>query len=209
MTRSPVFAFLVGLLWMPGIVAAAGVPTPDAGRSATLGGDFELSDVHGKPFRLADRRGKVVLLYFGYTGCPDACPADLILYRDLLARLGPRKNRVLPLFISVDPARDTPRQLADYARHFSPDIVALTGSEKQLRRVARAYGASFRYIGRERDAVSYTVDHTVSIFLLDPRGRLVGVIPFGTPLDEVQRRVEAVLSVPVGSPALVRDSNSR
>jgi cytochrome oxidase Cu insertion factor (SCO1/SenC/PrrC family) len=208
MTRSPVIAFLAGMLWISGLAAAAGMPN-DSARPAALGGDFELTDVQGKPFRLANHRGKVILLYFGYTGCPDACPADLLLYRDLLARLGPRKDGILPLFISVDPTRDTPRQLADYTRHFSPHIVALTGSEKALRRVANAYGASFRYVGRERDALTYTVDHTVSIFLLDPHGRLVGVIPFGTPLDEVQRRVEAVLLPTAASSVVVRDSRSR
>ncbi|MBI5898962.1 MAG: SCO family protein [Rhodocyclales bacterium] len=207
MTRSPVLAFLAGMLWVSGLVAAAGLPT-DHPRSMALGGDFELTDVQGKPFRLADHRGKVILLYFGYTGCPDACPADLLLYRELLARLGPRKDGVLPLFISVDPARDTPRQLADYVRHFSPDILALTGSEQRLLRVARAYGASFRYVGRERDTATYTVDHTISIFLLDPRGRLAGVIPFGTPLEEVQRRVEAVLIPAAGSSARLRDSRA-
>lgn len=206
MTRRHAFALLFGLLW---ISCATNPALGDSARSTTLGGDFELSDAQGKPFRLADHRGKVVLLYFGYTGCPDACPTDLLLYRDLLARLGSRSDKVLPLFVSVDPARDTPRQLADYSRLFSPAIVALTGSEKQLRRVARAYGANFRHVGRERDTATYTIDHTVSIFLIDPRGHLAGVIPFGTPLDEVYRRVAAVLTVPAASPTLVRDSNPR
>ncbi len=206
MTRNSALPLLFGLLWMACAVAPV---LANSTRAAALGGDFELTDVQGKRFRLAEQRGKVVLLYFGYTGCPDACPTDLLLYRDLLARLGPSKDRLLPLFISVDPARDTPRQLADYVRQFSPDIVALTGGEKQLRRVARAYGASFSYVGREGSGLDYTVDHTVSMFLLDSRGHLVGVIPFGTPLDEVQRRVEAVLTIPADVPAPSRASIPR
>ncbi len=206
MTPSLFLTALFSLLWICGPAAGAERQAVPA-RAAPLGGDFELPDAHGKPFRLADQRGKVVLIYFGYTGCPDACPADLLLYRDLLARLGERREKLRTVFISVDPARDTPRQLIEYARSFSPEIVALTGNERQLRRVARAYGAHFRYVGRERDASNYTVDHSVSIYMVDPRGRLVGVIPFGTPPAEVQRRVEAVIASQPGPSARKRTSN--
>lgn len=206
MTPSPFLAALFSLLWVSGPAIGA-EPQAASARAAALGGDFELPDADGKPFRLADQRGKVVLVYFGYTGCPDACPTDLLLYRDLLARLGERREKLLTVFISVDPARDTPRQLIEYARGFSPEIIALTGKEKQLRHVARAYGAHFRYVGRESDAKNYTVDHSVSIYMVDPRGRLVGVIPFGTPLAEVQRRVEAVMAAAPAPSARSHTSN--
>lgn len=173
--------------------AAPAGERPPAAAVATAGGDFELDDARGGRFRLSAQRGKAVLIYFGYTGCPDACPTELLVFRDLLAQLGPRARRLVPVFISVDPARDAPRQLADYAAAFSPRIVPLSGKESGLRKVARAYGAHFRYVDRKPGSANYGVDHTTSLFLVDPQGKLVGVIPFGTPPAEVRRRVEAVL----------------
>lgn len=162
-------------------------------KSRALGGDFELVGSDGHAFKLASLRGKIVLIYFGYTGCPDACPTDLLLFRDVLARLGSRKDRVQPIFISVDPARDTPQHLAAYASTFSPAILALTGSERQLRRVAKAYGSYFDYVGRTPGSTTYTVDHSVSIYVVNGQGKLVSVIPYGTPVDEVVRRIEGLL----------------
>lgn len=169
--------------------------THEASRQETraLGGEFELVDTDGRAFKLSSLRGKIVLIYFGYTGCPDACPTDLLLFRDLLERLGSRKQSVQPIFISVDPARDTPKHLAAYANAFSPAIRSLTGSERMLRQVAKAYGSYFKYVGRTSGSTTYTVDHSVNIYVVNGGGKLVGVIPFGTPLDEVVRRIEGVL----------------
>jgi len=162
-------------------------------KTQALGGDFELVDTSGQTFKLSSLRGKLVLIYFGYTGCPDACPTDLLLFRDVLARLGSRKDRVQPVFISVDPARDTPKQLAAYASTFSPAILALTGSERKLRQVAKAYGSHFDYVGRKPGSTTYTVDHSVNIYVVNGQGKLVSVIPYGTPLEEVVRRLEGML----------------
>jgi len=184
----------MGLLMLaaPAIHAHAQAQTlPQKGQ--TLGGDFELVDTNGQAFKLSSLRGKVVLIYFGYTGCPDACPTDLLLFRDVLARLGSRKDRVQPIFISVDPARDTPQHLAAYASNFSPAILALTGSEQKLRRVAKAYGSYFDYVGRTPGSTTYTVDHSVNIYVVNGQGKLVSVIPYGTPIDEVVRRIEGLL----------------
>lgn len=162
-------------------------------KSPALGGDFELLDTDGRAFKLSSLRGKIVLIYFGYTGCPDACPTDLLLFRDVLARLGSGKDSVQPVFISVDPARDTPRHLAAYASAFSPAILALTGSERKLRQVAKAYGSYFNYVGRTPGSTTYTVDHSVNIYVVNGQGKLVSVIPYGTPLEEVVRRIEGML----------------
>lgn len=162
-------------------------------KKSALGGDFELVDTNGQAFRLTSLRGKVVLIYFGYTGCPDACPTDLLLFRDVLAQLGSRKDLVQPIFISVDPARDTPRHLAAYASTFSPAILALTGSERKLRQVAKAYGSHFEYVGRTPGSTTYTVDHSVNIYVVNGQGKLVSVIPYGTPVEEVVRRIAGML----------------
>lgn len=156
-----------------------------------LGGDFILADAAGGSFRLAAYRGRVVLVYFGYTGCPDLCPTQLSTMRAVLERLGGLRNQVTPVFISVDPARDAPPVLREYVRNFDPAIVALTGSKGELRRVARAYGADFRYAtGNGR---SYTVDHSTQLFVVDRRGRLVRVLPHGTPVEEIVRVVKELI----------------
>jgi cytochrome oxidase Cu insertion factor (SCO1/SenC/PrrC family) len=190
---APAISMSILLVGVPTVHAHS--QTHEASRQETraLGGEFELVDTDGRAFKLSSLRGKIVLIYFGYTGCPDACPTDLLLFRDLLERLGSRKQSVQPIFISVDPARDTPKHLAAYANAFSPAIRALTGSERMLRQVAKAYGSYFKYVGRTPGSTTYTVDHSVNIYVVNGGGKLVGVIPFGTPLDEVVRRIEGVL----------------
>lgn len=190
---APAISMSILLVGVPTVHAHS--QTHEASRQETraLGGEFELVDTDGRAFKLSSLRGKIVLIYFGYTGCPDACPTDLLLFRDLLERLGSRKQSVQPIFISVDPARDTPKHLAAYANAFSPAIRALTGSERKLRQVAKAYGSYFKYVGRTPGSTTYTVDHSVNIYVVNGGGKLVGVIPFGTPLDEVVRRIEGVL----------------
>lgn len=185
----------MSMLMLPAPTVHAHSQTHEASRQETraLGGNFELIDTDGRVFKLSSLRGKIVLIYFGYTGCPDACPTDLLLFRDLLERLGSRKGSVQPIFISVDPARDKPEHLAAYSSAFSPAIRALTGSERKLRQVAKAYGSYFEYVGRTSGSTTYTVDHSVSIYVVNGGGQLVSVIPFGTPLEEIVRRVEGML----------------
>lgn len=179
------------------LCAMTSVPAAAQQKNDTaLGGDFELLDTDGRKFKLSSQRGKIVLIYFGYTSCPDACPTDLLLFRDVLSRLGSRKALVQPIFISVDPARDKPEYLASYTNVFSPAILALTGSERQLRRVAKAYGSYFSYVARSPGSTTYSVDHSVNIYVVDAKGSLVSVIPFGTPVDDVVRRIEGILDKP-------------
>jgi protein SCO1/2 len=176
-------AYAHGTSLVPDVVA---LPT-------ALGGDFELQDTDGRHFRLQSMRGKVVLLYFGYTGCPDACPTEMLLFQEVMENLGVQKSLVQPLFVSVDPARDKPAMLSAYVGNFGQDIRALTGTEKQLRKVAKAYGAHFSFVNRISGSTHYTVDHSVSIYVVDPSGQLVSVIPFGTPAADVLHRVKSFL----------------
>lgn len=155
--------------------------------AAAPGGDFVLADAAGGSFRLEAHQGRVVLMYFGYTGCPDMCPTQLSTMREVLDRLGELRGQVTPVFVSVDPARDAPPVLTEYVRRFDPAIIALTGSEAALRRVTSAYGAHFRYAKGTRGA--YTVDHSTQLFVVDRRGHLVRVLPHGTPVDEIVRVV--------------------
>lgn len=197
--RGRAWCLLASLVWLIAgtLLVTVTTATPALSQQKSgkpLGGDFQLLDTEGRAFKLNSLRGKIVLIYFGYTGCPDACPTDLLLYRDVLARLGSRQSSVQPIFISVDPTRDTPQHLAEYTKAFSPAIKALTGDEAQLRRIAKAYGAHFDYVGRTLGSTTYTVDHSVNIYVVDGRGRLVSLIPFGTPAAEVVRRLEGMLN---------------
>ncbi len=156
-----------------------------------LGGDFTLYTSKKKAVSLASLRGKVVLLYFGFTYCPEMCPTELLQFQRLLAELpADKRNRVQPIFISVDPKRDTPAVLDPYVGYFGSGIVALTGSEDELRKVAGQYGAQFRYVP---SGSSYTVDHTVNTFVVDTGGRLARVMPYGTPIQELLNYVSSLL----------------
>lgn len=164
---------------------------PALADSHVLGGDFSLSTTKGTEVSLNSFRGKVVLLYFGFTYCPEMCPTELLQFKQLMSTLpADKRDLVQPIFISVDPKRDTPEVLDPYVGFFSKEILALTGNEKQLRRVADQYGAQFRYVPT---GSSYTVDHTVNTFLIDTNGKLVKVIPYGTPTTEMMKHVIALL----------------
>jgi protein SCO1 len=157
----------------------------------TLGGDFTLRTTKNTEVSLSSFEGKVVLLYFGFTYCPDMCPTELLQFKQLLAMLPADKRAQLqPIFISVDPKRDTAEVLDPYVGFFDKRILALTGSEAELHKVAGQYGAHFRYVPT---GSSYTVDHTVNTFLINPQGKLVRIIPYGTPTQDVLKQITALL----------------
>ncbi|MBS1132748.1 MAG: electron transport protein SCO1/SenC [Proteobacteria bacterium] len=146
---------------------------------APKGGDFTLQSPAG-PVSLADQRGKVVLLYFGYTFCPDICPTSLSAIAQALSALTPAEMaKVKTFFISVDPERDTMDVLKVYAPFFHPSIVGLSGSSEQVAQVARLYGA--RYMKQKPDENGlYSVDHSAYIYVVAPDGKLAASLPHGT-----------------------------
>ena len=138
---------------------------------AAYGNDFRLADHHGKPRTLADFKGKVVLLFFGYTHCPDVCPTTLAEAAEVMKELGPQADRVQVLFVTVDPARDTPTLLARYVPSFHPTFLGLHGDEQQIAQTARDFKV-FSQKAPGASAESYLVDHSAGTFIFDPRGRL-------------------------------------
>ncbi|MFP4601662.1 MAG: SCO family protein, partial [Halochromatium sp.] len=149
------------------------------------GGDFELTSARGA-LKLSDLRGKVVLLYFGYAACPDICPTNLAIIALALRELTPaERDRVQVVFASVDPARDTPERLAEYAGYFHPDIIGVTGSDADLRRVAKQYGAAYRRTETSDSAMGYVVDHSAYSYVIDASGALVQVLDHATPAPEI------------------------
>lgn len=160
---------------------------------APVGGPFTLTSASGKRVHLADFRGKLVLLYFGYTSCPDVCPTDLLAVAQTLKSLGKAGEQVQPLLITLDPARDTPEVLRGYAAAFHPRLVALTGSEDDIRRVATAYKVFHEKVFPERGngkrADTYMIDHSAFTFLLDRNGNYVMFFPPGTPAPRMTAMV--------------------
>ena len=136
---------------------------------APYGKALELSDTQGRPRHLEDFRGKVVVLFFGYTQCPDVCPATLAQLAEVNRRLGPDASRVQVLFVTVDPERDTADALSAYVGAFDPRFVALRGDAAATQRVAKDFKI---YFEKRKQGASYTVDHSAQSYVIDPQGRL-------------------------------------
>lgn len=138
---------------------------------AEFGRTLELTGHDGRPRTLADFRGKVLVVFFGFTYCPDVCPTALARFAQVLKALGPEGNRVQVVMVSVDPERDTPARLGQYVTGFHPSFLGLTGDAAAISRAAR----EFRVIFQKQPgatAETYTVDHTSGSFIFDPQGRL-------------------------------------
>ena len=158
-----------------------------------IGGPFDLIDQAGKRRTDADFRGKFLLLYFGFTYCPDVCPTDLVAMGLALDQLGAAGGAVQPLFITVDPERDTPEHLAQYVPFFHPRLIGLTGSADQIRKVANAYRAYFAKVAISGGA-EYTVDHSSFIYLMDGSGRYLGFFPPGSSAERMAEIIRPHLS---------------
>jgi cytochrome oxidase Cu insertion factor (SCO1/SenC/PrrC family) len=144
--------------------------------NAAIGGPFQLVDSAGHPVTDQAFRGKYMLVYFGYTFCPDVCPTTLADVATALDKLGPRAGEVQPLFITVDPQRDTPAVVGQYAANFSPRLVGLTGTADQIAAVAHAYRV---YYARHRTGDGpgdYTMDHSSILYLMGPDGHFIAPI---------------------------------
>lgn len=149
-----------------------------------VGGPFTLTDHAGSRRSLADFRGKLVLLYFGFTYCPDVCPTDLMTMGDLVRSLGPAGDQVQPVFVTLDPTRDKPEVLRAYVASFHPTFVALTGTEDEIRGIATSYKVYFEKV-KPPGVSTYLIDHTAYVFLLDREGRFVTLFPPGTPRERM------------------------
>lgn len=152
----------------------------DPAEDATYGELYVDSDQG--PLRLSDLRGQVVLVYFGYTACPDICPTTLATTAAAVEELPPEQaTQVTAMFVSVDPKRDTPALLGDYARYFNPRFVAGTAEPAAISEMAADWGVAFAESRVGDGAMEYTVDHSTSSYLVDKQGQMVRVVPHGTP----------------------------
>ena len=162
-----------------------------------VGGNFKLTDHHGKGFELSQLRGKIVMLFFGYTHCPDVCPTELASLARLLKQLDPADaDKVQGLFVSVDPSRDTPEILSQYVPYFHTDLIGLTGSDEAVNKVMDSYRVKRIVQKNKRTDDNYFVDHSANLFIIDETGKLAQIVPFGFPeahiLDIIKTRISAL-----------------
>jgi len=160
---------------------------------AQVGGPFTLDDQYGKPRRLRDFRGKFVLLYFGYAFCPDVCPTDLAAMAQAVRTLGKEGDKLQPVFITLDPGRDTQELLRNYVAAFHPRFVALRGTEDEVRRVATAYKIYFEKVTPPGSG-AYLIDHMAFVFLLDRDGKYLAFLPPGTSAERMAVMIREVLA---------------
>nr|WP_245326669.1 SCO family protein [Bradyrhizobium sacchari] len=161
-----------------------------------VGGPFELIDQTGTPRSDRDFLGRLMLIYFGFTYCPDVCPTDLMAIGQALEQLGPDADAVQPVFITLDPERDTVAHLAEYVPLFHPRLLGLTGSPAAIEAAAEAYKVYFAKVSIGKEAGDYTVDHTSFIYLMDRDGKYLGFFPPGTSAERMVEIIRPRLAPP-------------
>lgn len=201
MALAALLAWLVVFWQPPPTPAATPLATPAAAAAAApiddalpAGGDFTLSAIDG-PHSLADYRGRIVVVYFGYTFCPDVCPTSLSLLGEALNQLDADElARVKSLLITLDPERDSSEVLSIYAPFFHPTIVGLSGTPQQIAAVAAQYGV--RYMKQKADADGlYAVDHSAYTYLIGADGRLAARLAHGTPPEAIVQALRGLLAL--------------
>jgi len=160
---------------------------------AAIGGDFALTDHTGKRVTRADFAGRHMLVFFGFTSCPDICPIALQTMAQAIDRLGPAGDRVVPVFITVDPERDTVERVADYVGQFHGRMAGLTGTAEEVKAVAKAYRAYYEKVADESSSEDYAMDHTSIIYLMDGKGEYAAHFAFNTGAEEIARRTGEIL----------------
>jgi protein SCO1/2 len=161
-------------------------PLVRAGNSpVTIGGPFTLTAPGGTMVSEQTYRGKWLLVYFGYTSCPNTCPTSLLEISGALKRLGPDADKLQPLFITVDPRRDTPAVMGNYTQSFDPRIIGLTGTPQQVAAVAQEYGVYYVPHNNGPDGENDIIDHSTYLYLMDPDGKFVRGLDADTPDDRI------------------------
>ena len=184
--------FLIGAIAGAGVLLVAnpqgGQPVQSSG-AALIGGPFSLVGADGKPVTDRDFRGRYMLIFFGFTHCPDICPAELQVIAQALDQLGDKAKTVVPIFITLDPERDTPQAMANYVKSFGPNFVGLTGSPEAIAAAAKAYRVAYSKVENKESAGDYSVDHSALVYLMDPEGRYVTHFSYGLSADQMAEKL--------------------
>ncbi|MBI3903732.1 MAG: SCO family protein [Nitrosomonadales bacterium] len=187
--------FLLLLLLLAGCHKSAPPPLPShavdvSWRYEQTAAEFHLTDAGGKPRSLSDFRGKVVVLFFGYTHCPEVCPTTLADLARVMRQLGQDADKVQVLFVTLDPERDTPQVLAQFVPAFHPSFLGLYGDAQTTAQAAQAFAVSYE---KHADKNGYTLDHTDSTFLIGKSGRSVLMSPYGQPAELLAEDIKLLL----------------
>ena len=172
--------FMVGGSGGPGAVSSSG--------KAQVGGPFTLVNDAGETVTDETFRGRYMLIYFGFTFCPDVCPTELGIMSAALDQLGEKAEKVQPLFVTIDPERDTPEVMSRYVTLFHPRLMGLTGTPEQIASIAKAYHVFYRK-AEDESSTDYTMDHSSIVFLMGPDGEYLKLFPPQTPPDKMAETI--------------------
>lgn len=189
-----VFVFVAAVFLVAGCQPATQAPAFNATdiTGAEFARDFTLTDHNGQVRHLADFRGKVVAVFFGYTHCPDVCPTTLSDFAAALEQLGPQADRVQVVFVTVDPRRDTPELLKQFVPAFHPSFLGMYADGPALERLAKEYKIVYQKTA-VKAADDYLIDHSAGTYVYDPAGKLRLLVPYGSSPDAIARDLKALL----------------
>ncbi len=179
------------------LVAACAAPITLKGTALDPPGpapDFTFTDQQGQPFTLSEHKGKVVLLFFGFTSCPDICPAELANLAAAMRDLGAEAEQVEVALISLDPERDTIERLESYLHAFNPNFIGLRADPAALAPIAKAYGVFYERRELPDSALGYTIDHSGFVYVIDKAGRWREVVAHGTPVEDLVSDLRALIA---------------
>jgi len=192
-----------GLILLMGVALLAGIAsalfsdkgTKSSSPFSSLGGEFELMGNNG-PVKLSDFEDeKLVLMFFGYTQCPDVCPLSLTNVARAIKKLSPEQaEQVQAMLVSLDPKRDTPEVLANYVSFFNESFIGVTGTKEQIDDVVKQYGAVYRIVELKDSAMEYGVDHSSRLYLIDKNGELVKLLYHDSKPEEIAQAIVATLN---------------
>jgi protein SCO1/2 len=183
-------ALLIGLatLWFAGERRE-----PVVSGTALIGGPFSLTDHTGRRITEKDFAGKYTLMFFGYTSCPDLCPSELQVMSAALDKLGPAADRVRPVFVTIDPERDTVAVLKAYVANFHPRLVGLTGTPEEIAAIAKAWRVYYQRPKSEAGKSDYLMDHSTFLYLMGPDGTFVKHFEYGTNVEALAEALKAAI----------------
>ena len=158
-----------------------------------IGGNFTLQSSRNHLVSLKDYHGQVVVMFFGYTSCPDTCSITMAVLKQVIEKLGKRMDQVQPLFITVDPKRDTPEQMKNYLSFFHPNFIGLTGTKEEILEVAENYGSAYMKNPTIDSESSYLMFHTGYVYLIDQSGQVRAIYPKNTEVKQIVNDISGLL----------------
>ena len=184
---------LLAFVAVTGMNRQGGLPSPTITGTALVGGPFSLIDQTGKHVTEKDFLGRYTLVYFGFTNCPDICPAGLQVMSAAIDKLGTKGASITPVFITLDAQRDTPEKLAGYVKSFHPRLVGLSGTAENLASAAKAYRVYSQKVEDDKSPGNYSYDHAAIFYLMGKDGVFITHIPHTTDVDELVRTLSAAI----------------